>query len=245
MYSEKPKMIIFDVGGTLFKGKDFSAEKGFTALLSVAENPEITNEKILATYWDEYIAEVCSGLKSKSGISLEVPLSAIIKYATMNAGLHIDLPMPEQEELFDRFNSIRTVIDGVPELFRALKEMNIKYAIISNNAMSGDSLALAIKHWIPSAQPEFCLTSADLMFTKPCKEIFITATKYANVNSDDCWYCGDGRIPDVNGAKNAGMLPVLIDEKSEIPLEFREDGGRGGYMAVNSWNALNEYLKTI
>ena len=111
--------------------------------------------------------------------------------------------------------------------------------------MSGEGLALAIKQWLPTINPEFCLTSADIMFTKPCKEIFITATKYANVNPDECWYCGDGKIPDVDGAKNAGMLPVLIDEKSEIPLEFREEGGRGVHMAVNNWNVLNEYLKII
>ena len=243
MYSQKPKMILFDVGGTLFEGKNFSAEKGFSALLRFAQNPEITNAKILTGLWDEYIDEVCSGLKSKSGIGLDVPLSAIIRYATMNTGLHINLPMPEQEELFDRYNSERTVIDGVPELFRTLEELNIRYAIISNNAMSGEGLALAINQWIPSINPEFCLTSSDIMLTKPCKDIFITASKYAHISPEACWYCGDSLIADVDGAKNSGMVPVLIDKKSELPLEFRADGGRGEYMTVNNWNVLTEYLK--
>lgn len=245
MYNKKPKMIIFDVGGTLFNDGKCIAEKGFSALLSVAENPEITNKKTLAKYWSEYMDEVCKGLKSKSGICLDAPLSAIIKYATMNAGLHINLSMAEQEELFDRFNSTREVIDGIPELFETLEKLNIRYAIISNNAMSGEGLALSIKHWIPSIIPEFCLTSADILFTKPCKDIFITASNYAHLEPEDCWYCGDGRIPDVDGAKNAGMTPVLLDEKSEIPLEFRTDGGRGEYMTVNNWNVLKDYLEKI
>ncbi len=245
MYKSKPEMILFDVGGTLFKGGNFSAEKGFKALLEIAENPRITNEKTLTRFWDEFIEAVCSGLKSKSGIKLDAPLSAIIKYATMNAGLHIDLPMPQQEELFDRYNSTRKVIEGIPELFSALEELNIRYAVISNNAMSGEGLALSIRHWIPSINPEFCLTSADIMLTKPCKDIFITATKYAHLNPEACWYCGDGRVPDVDGAKNAGITPVLLDEKSEIPLEFREDGGRGEYMTINNWNVLTEYLKKL
>lgn len=245
MYKSKPEMILFDVGGTLFKGGNFSAEKGFKALLEIAENPRITNEKALTRFWDEFIEEVCSGLKSKSGIKLDAPLSAIIKYATMNAGLHIDLPMPQQEELFDRYNSTRKVIDGVPELFRALEELNIRYAVISNNVMSGEGLALSIRHWIPSINPEFCLTSSDIMLTKPCKDIFITAANYAHLNPDACWYCGDSLIPDVDGAKNAGMTPVLLDEKSEIPLEFREEGGRGEYMTINNWNVLSEYLKKL
>lgn len=241
MYNQKPKMIIFDVGGTLFNDGKCIAEKGFSALLSVAENPEITNEKTLAKYWNEYMDEVCKGLKSKSGICL----SAIIKYATMNAGLHIKLPMAEQEELFDRYNSTRVVVDGIPELFETLEKLNIRYAIISNNAMSGEGLALSIKHWIPSISPEFCLTSADILFTKPCKDIFITVSNYAHLEPEDCWYCGDGRIPDVDGAKNAGIIPVLLDEKSEIPLEFRADEGTGEYMTVNNWNVLKEYLEKI
>ncbi len=245
MYNKKPQMILFDVGGTLFNDGKCIAEDGFSALLRVAENPEVTNEKILTEYWNEYINEVCKGLKSKSGISLDAPLSAIIKYATMNAGLHIDLPMPQQEELFDRYNSTRKVIDGIPELFKTLEEFNIRYGIISNNAMSGEGLELSLKHWIPTINPELCLTSADILFTKPYEKIFFAASNYAHLKPEDCWYCGDGRIPDVAGAKNAGMCPILIDEKSEKPLEFREDGGRGGYMAVNNWNALKVYLEKL
>lgn len=245
MYNKKPKMILFDVGGTLFKDGKCIAEDGFSALLNVAENPDVTNEKELAEFWDEYMNEVCGGLKSKSGIALDAPLSAIIKYATMNTGLHINLSMPEQEELFDRFNSTRKVIDGVPELFKALEELNIRYAIISNNAMSGEGLALSIKKWLPSIKPEICLTSSDIMFTKPCRNIFLTALSYSRLNPEDCWYCGDSKIPDVGGAQAVGMTPVLIDEKSGIPLEFRKDGIKGEYMTVNNWNALKEYLEKI
>ena len=244
MYSKKPKMILFDVGGTLFTGGNFSAEKGFSALLERAQNPEITNAKALTAFWNEYIEEIGS-LYSESGIHLDTALSAIIKYATMNVGLHIDLPMAEQEEIFDRYNSDRTVIDGVPELFEALEILGIRYAIISNNAMSGESLYLAIKHWIPTAKPEFCLTSADLMFTKPSEKIFIAAAKYAHLNSEECWYCGDSKTPDVDGGQGAGMIPVLIDEKSDITLEFRNDGIKGDYMTVNNWNALKDYLLNI
>ena len=177
MYNKKPKMILFDVGGTLFDDGKCISEKGFSALLSVAENPEVTNEKELADLWNEYMVEVCGGLKNQDGKHLETPLSAIIKYATMNTGLHINLPIAQQEELFDRYNSTRAVIGGIPELFSTLEKLNIRYAIISNNAMSGEGLALSIKHWLPSINPEFCLTSADIMFTKPYEKIFLTASR--------------------------------------------------------------------
>ena len=243
-YNKKPKMILFDVGGTLFNDGKCCPVDGFEKLRLAADNPDVTDACTLAALWDEYMDEM-SGLKSKSGITLDVPLSAVIKYATMHTGLHFDISMEEQEELFDRYNSTRNVIDGVPELLAEIDALSIRTAVISNNMMSGESLALAIKRWIPTAKMEFCLTSADLLFTKPAKNIFTAAACYAHLEPADCWYCGDGRIPDVDGAKNSSMTPVLLDEKSELSFEKRTDGGRGEYLTVNHWNVLKEYLRNL
>ncbi len=243
-YNNKPEMVLFDVGGTLFDDGKCNPIQGFEALRLKAENPDVTTAEKLASRWDEFLKET-GKLKSESCVTLDVPLSAVIKYATMQEGLKINLPIAEQEEIFDRFNSTRTVIDGVPELLETLKKLNIRTAVISNNMMSGESLSLAIKHWIPSANFEFCLTSADVLFTKPYKEIFNTAANFAGLNTVDCWYCGDGRVPDVDGAKNSSMTPVLLDVKSHIPFEYRTDGGRGEYLVINHWNELNKYINKL
>lgn len=241
-YDKKPKMILFDVGGTLFDDTRCIARDGLSALKKFSKNPEIATDEKLENLWNEYMAEIHSDLKSVSGIKLDMPLSCVLKYVTMNAGLRFDISMPEQEEIFDRFNSSRKVIDGVKELLEALDSLSIRTAVISNNAMSGEGLRLSINRWIPENKMEFFLTSADLLFTKPDKSLFIAAANYAHVNPNDCWYCGDGRIPDVDGARNAGMTPVLLDEKSGIPLEWRNDGGSGKYLAVNNWNELRKYI---
>lgn len=244
-YNKKPEMILFDVGGTLFEDGKCSPRDGFSKLRLAAKNPDVTDDTILAALWDEYMDEVNVGLKSKSGTALDIPLSAVIKYVTMHAGLHFDISMAEQEEIFDRYNSTRTLIDGVPELLSALEALGIRTAVISNNMMSGESLRLAIKRWIPTAKPEFCLTSADLLFTKPDKTIFNAAASYAHLAPCDCWYCGDGRIPDVEGAKNSGMKPVLLDKNAALSYELRTDGGRGEYLTVNHWNVLKEHILTV
>ncbi len=243
MYNKKPKMILFDVGGTLFEGGKFSALNGLAQLRKRAVNPEATDDEALARMWDEYMAEIGSHW-SESGIKLDMPLTSALKYITMNAGLRFDISMAEQEEIFDRYNSERRVFDGIPELLDALKEKDIRMAIISNNAMSGEGLALAIKQWIPTAEPEFVLTSADLLFAKPDKSIFIAAANYAHLDPADCWYCGDGRVPDVDGSFNSGMVPVFYDQKSSVPTEMRTDGGRGEYLAINHWNELTKIIKS-
>lgn len=243
-YNKKPKMILFDVGGTLFDdGKCIPAD-GFEKLRQYAVNPEVTDGTELAGYWDEYLNEV-SGIKSKSGINLDIPLSSVIGYATMNTGLKFAISMAEQEEIFDRYNSSRRVIDGIPELLDGLDCLGIRTAVISNNMMSGESLTLAINRWLPSAKFEFCLTSADILFAKPSKNIFLTALKYADLEPSDCWYCGDSIVPDVYGSSSCGMTPVLLDRKTSVPIEFRSDTECGKYLTVNNWNELKKYIGNI
>ena len=243
MYNKKPKMILFDVGGTLFNDGKCNPAQGFEALLKMAENPEATSAEKLAARWNEFLTEA-SGLKSESGVTFDVPLTAVIKYATMKEGLKINLPVIEQEEIFDRFNSARNVIDGVTDLLKVLKELNIRTAVISNNMMSGESLSLAIKNWIPSAEFEFILTSADILYTKPCKNIFECAVNFAGLSPEECWYCGDGKVPDVCGGIGAGLSPVLLDVNSAVPLQYGTECNKK-YLIINHWNELNNYIKNL
>jgi FMN phosphatase YigB (HAD superfamily) len=111
--------------------------------------------------------------------------------------------------------------------------------------MSGESLTLAINRWLPSAKFEFCLTSADILFAKPSKNIFLTALKYADLEPSDCWYCGDSIVPDVYGSSSCGMTPVLLDRKTSVPIEFRSDTECGKYLTVNNWNELKKYIGNI
>lgn len=243
-YDKKPKMILFDVGGTLFNdGKCIPAD-GFEKLCQYALNPEITDGKTLGEYWDRYLDDV-SAIKSKSGTKLDIPLSSVIRYAAMNTGLKFSISDAEQEEIFDRFNSERNVLDGVPELLETLDSLGIRTAVISNNMMSGESLALSMKNWIPTAKFEFCLSSADILLTKPDKRIFMTALNHAGLEPCDCWYCGDNAIPDVYGSSSCGITPVLIDEKSNISLEFRSDDKCEKYLTVNNWKHLSDFIKNI
>lgn len=241
-YNKTPKMIIFDVGGTLFDDGKCIPIQGLSALRLASLNPDVTDDEKLEKLWNEYTAEVSTGLKSRSGITLDAPLSATIKYITMMAGLRFDISMAEQEEIFDRYNSARTVIDGVPELMDTLHKLGIRTAVISNNAMSSEGLLLALKRWIPTWEPEFCLTSADILLTKPHRSLFDCIASYAGISAENCWYCGDGRIPDVDGAINGGMTPVLLNIKSRVEAEYGEDHNDGKYLVVNSWHVLREHL---
>lgn len=242
-FNKKPKMIFFDVGGTLLDDGPCIPKDGFEALRLASKNPDITTADFLSNCWDEYLEDM-KNLHSFSGVNLDIPLSAVIKFATMKSGLDFDISICEQEEIFDRFNSTRTVIDGISELLETLKQHNIRTAVISNNMMSGESLALAIKHWIPNANFEFCLTSADVLYCKPSKHIFKVALGYAHLNPEECWYCGDGYIPDIEGASGCNIAPVHFDKKADIPFEIKTVNG-SNYLAINHWNVLTDVINNI
>ncbi|MBR4940462.1 MAG: HAD hydrolase-like protein, partial [Clostridia bacterium] len=182
---------------------------------------------------------------SKYGNSLELSLPAVLRYATMRAGLKFSISMAEMEEIFDRYNSERELVPGIESLLATLDELGIRAAVISNNMMSGDGLALAVKYWLPKSKMEFCFTSADTCFSKPYDKIFYVATGYAALNNEDCWYCGDTKVPDVDGGSGAGLTPVLIDVKSDLPLEMRKDCKNGEYMTVNNWEVLASHLRSL
>lgn len=92
-YLKKPEMVLFDVGGTLFIDGECIPRNGLAGLRKYALNPEACDDDTLAGLWNEYMDEVDVGLRSKYGAQLDIPLSSVLRYITMNAGLHFDIPV--------------------------------------------------------------------------------------------------------------------------------------------------------
>ena len=72
MLNTIPKMIIFDVGGTLFNDGEFDPIAGFEALRQQACNPEITSAEVLTKLLYEYIDKI-----KEPDSKLEIPLSSV------------------------------------------------------------------------------------------------------------------------------------------------------------------------
>lgn len=243
--NKKPKMILFDVGGTLFNEGKFSAADGLKAVRLSAINPDVTDDSTLLSLWNDFEDKVKAAFPKPENCSFELPLSSILKYVTHNAGLKFNKSFSELEEIFDRYNSERTVFDGVPELLASLKEQGIRTAVISNNAMSGEGLSLALKRWIPCESFEFVLTSADFIFPKPSAELFVSASNSACLFPSECWYCGDSLNADINGALNAGMHAVYFNIKADKKIKISADERQREYLEVNSWAALKSCLLSL
>lgn len=244
-YNQLPELVIFDIGGTLFADGPFDLCAGLQGFRNAALNPDVTDIPSLCKLWNEYTGEIDKATKKDGPFKPEWPLAGALRYISMRSGLRFAISMPEQEEIFDRFNSTRSVMVGAPELFDLLERLGIQTGIISNNAMSSQSLHRSIHYYIPNADPLFCLTSSDFLTPKPHPFLFRCAADFAGIAPEKCWYCGDNTHADVVGAYNSAMLPVLLDRKSETETQLRTDVIPEPYLTIRSWNALINHLQSI
>lgn len=240
----KPQMILFDFGGTLFDDGPFDARAGLDALRKAALNPGAASIETLLSLWDKLIKEY-SGTKSRSGWPIEIPITATLRNITLRAGLKYNLPPLEQELIFDRFNSTREPTPGISDLLDKCREKDIHTAVISNNGMSSEGLAISILEGLPESDMEFVISSADYILCKPAPDMFEAAVKTAGLAPEDCWYCGNDSHCDVLGALAGGMTPVFYDRRSAVPVETRKTPDGNEYIAVNHWSALGDLLDRL
>ena len=68
---------------------------------------------------------------------------------------------------------------------------------------------------------DFVATSAEVGVDKPEPQVFLTALKYAGVESSEAIHVGDQYELDVIGARGVGITPVLLDRYDVYP-EIRD-----------------------
>ncbi len=103
--------------------------------------------------------------------------------------------------------------DAEPAL-RVLRDLGIALGVISNMNSTGPALAarLGIEDSV-----DFVVTSLDVGAEKPYGPIFAAALGRAGVEAAEAAHVGDQITSDVEGARRAGIKPVLIDRDGNHP----------------------------
>lgn len=127
---------------------------------------------------------------------------------------------PEQERLvhalYERFRSLasyRLHPDAMPTLER-LRKSDLKLGLISNFEDWLEQLleTLEISHFF-----DVTVISGIEGVEKPDRRIFEIALERAGVEASSAVYVGDNPVFDAEPAREAGMIPVLIDRRSRHP----------------------------
>lgn len=238
---ERPAMILFDYGGTLMYEQNFDRRKGNAALFPfIKDNPL----NVTADEFTDYFSAFFEEIRAERGL-IEIHEFFLLRFALEHFGMTLAVPFELAEAaMFDAITEAH-ITPGADEMLKTLREKGIRTGVISNLCWSGGALSRRLCGNFPDHSFEFIMTSSEYIFRKPDRHIFDLAVKKAGLLPGQVWYCGNNADSDIIGAHEAGLFPVMYDNK-ELPhfeKNINKDIPEGiPYIRISSWEELKEHL---
>ena len=240
---KEPKMIIFDYGQTLVAEDKFDGIRGTKAVLEqCVNNPRNIPAEEIQLFADTLVGEI-RRIDPESGdySLLEVHNHVFQNFLYDYFGIERTVSPTRLETVFHDAASPGRPTEHISEFLDYLNQRKMRTAVISNISFSGAALAIRINGLIPNNHFEFMMASSEYVFRKPYKRIFELAVRKANLKPEDVWYCGDHAIFDVDGAQNAGLMPVwykgAIENENAMPSQE--------CLTINDWRELIDVLERL
>lgn len=207
---QKPEMILFDYGHTLYDESNFDALKGSRAVLALAiDNPEGVTPETLVKKANEMNAFLGRYKEDKVKDCLaEFHNLPFTRYLYEYFNLTFDRSLTDIETIYWDNAAPGVATKHIHVLLEYLKESGIRVGVISNLSFSGKALVKRISQEIDVTQFEFILSTAEYIFRKPSPYIYEIALKKAGLKAEQVWYCGDNVHCDVEGSRAVGIQPV-------------------------------------
>lgn len=205
----KPKMIIFDYGGTILYEPGFSFLNGERAVFKhVVKNPQNITPEQINDFNERIFLE--SGIARKNGFELHHNQMLRMKYEFNQIELDVSYQKAE-EILWDNVSPMTAEcrMPHVVQMLDFLRAQGIRTGVISNMGWSGNALKRRINTILPDNNFEFIIASSEYGYRKPNSLIFELALVKAGLNPQDVWFCGDTFDADITGAHNAGIFPIF------------------------------------
>lgn len=111
----------------------------------------------------------------------------------------------------ERYKPIDVIPEDVRPTLIGLRARGLRLGLVSNR---GEPLAPVAEALGLADLFDLALSAGETGLWKPEPEIFLTALARIGVAPEEAAYVGDNFHADVEGARNAGLTPVLIDPRS-------------------------------
>tara|TARA_Y100001935_G_scaffold113820_1_gene94372 strand:- start:193 stop:927 length:735 start_codon:yes stop_codon:yes gene_type:complete len=205
------KAVFFDIYGTI---ADFFPPKE-EIQINVAEKFNITldKDKILDAYKlaNNFLVKQNSIFPIRK-MNDEQKLNFFSEYEKIiidNSGSNVDVGVAKN--IWVEITKQKYDLKIFPDLIQCindLRDMGLILGLISNINMSGKKIAEKLG---VSSYFNYVFTSEDLGYEKPNKMIFEKSLDIAKLTSSEVVFVGDQVESDILGAKNANILPILLD----------------------------------
>ncbi len=205
------KAVFFDIYGTI---ADFFPPKE-EIQINVAEKFNITldKDKILDAYKlaNNFLVKQNSIFPIRK-MNDEQKLNFFSEYEKIiidNSGSNVDVGLAKN--IWVEITKQKYDLKIFPDLIQCindLRDMGLILGLISNINMSGKKIAEKLG---VSSYFNYVFTSEDLGYEKPNKMIFEKSLDIAKLTPSEVVFIGDQVESDILGAKNANILPILLD----------------------------------
>ena len=238
----KPKMILFDYGGTLLYEPDFCPSAGNQAIYSyISKNP---NHVSLQEFSD-YLLLLFEEIRALRGERIEMHEHIFLRYVLEHFNMKLSIPIEKAEEIIWNGISKGCMTPNADKMLAVLRENHIRTGIISNLCWSSKALTKRLKQFFPKHHFEFIITSSDYIFRKPDIHIFDIAIRKSGLKPEEIWYCGNDVEVDIFGAYQANLFPVYYDDRT-IPSRFYEKNDSFSiefpHLRIHSWEELTKEI---
>jgi putative hydrolase of the HAD superfamily len=214
------KAILFDLDGTLRHNEPngFETFTSFLGELGCTFTPE---QLAHAERWQHYYWSIAPELQSDiEELGTDTPefwrRHAERQVAAFNlTDRQTDELARQVNQMFlERYHPIHRVDDDARPTLESLRAAGLTVGLVSNRVMPLDSLAAELGL---GDLFHFTLAAGQVGFWKPAPEIFLRAVELAGCAPAEAVYVGDNYYADIEGAREAGLHPVLLDPRGLFP----------------------------
>ena len=234
----RPKMVLFDYGGTILREPDVDFLRGERAVFEhVVSNPRRLTPEELSRF-ENQIFRAWQPLREAGYEPCELQL---LRFKYEYNEIELDVSLEEAENILwdgacPRTDACRT--PHIVETLEALRRLGIRSGVISNIGWSAEALRRRIDLLLPGNSFEFVIASSAYGVRKPDPRLFGLALRKARLPAEQVWFCGDTFETDVVGAASAGILPVLYDTKNSGRTEDAPE-----HLTVSDWRQLVDLIE--
>jgi putative hydrolase of the HAD superfamily len=213
--------IIFDLDGTLRHSVPAADAVQFQLANQLGAGVPLDSQ-LLGTRWTHYYWAQSPELRQDidefgDGVAKEFWINYSYRYLislTMPAEQAHNLAPELAAQMELHYTPENTVYPCVPETLQTLKEAGFTLGLVSNRSNPCQEECEALGLW---PYFEFAYVAAEVGAWKPDPQIFDRALELTGSSPENIVYVGDNYFADIMGAKNAGLQPVLLDERGVFP----------------------------
>lgn len=227
-----PKIVIFDVGGTLLKGTWDDSLLGYIYLYE-----EVLDVKESLDDYLEFVKGMFYIIKQRETCDLEFNFRSFFNYLKAVYGLKTNTSYEEIEYLFSRKFYTPKLNLHVIEILEFFKSKNIPLYVLSNSMYSTELVSRELEEFNLKHYFKQIISSGDHLVRKPSKELFKLYLKkfdMIGVSASDVCYIGNDPYFDIETPVKLGMQAIHLGD---------QDVNHGTYLEISSYLKLIEEFK--